>query len=262
MAKKKRAKKKPAKKKRAKKPAKKRAKKKPAREQISPGTLPPKAARMLDDVYERERGKGRSKKRAAEIAWGVVKKSYYKRGTRWRKRKRRLKVGEAAPRESNPKTRKLKRGPINVDRLETVSEHGRVLDLVVDHGNEQRKYTFTGRDKPLLLWSPKYKALLWWEGSKMPPRRKVDKLTGRAANAWSRFHRDEEPDTVRVVNRTNPKTWERLGRGVTIGYRNPAKWGKRDADHELGRQVKVYRAGRLWVLRGGKLRITRHGIEG
>lgn len=165
---------------------------------------------------------------------------------------------------SSSSGRELKRGPLKVANLAAVSEHGHVLDLVIDEGKQTRKYRFK-RPMPLLLWSPKYKALLFWEDAKLPQRRKVenpDDLPKRAAAAWSKFHKGHEADTARTIKRSEPKTWRRVGRAVAIGYRDPEKWGKDDAEHDFGRGVNVYRAGRLWVVRGGKLRLTAHGIEG
>lgn len=160
--------------------------------------------------------------------------------------------------------RELKRGPITVARLAAVSELGHVLDLVIDEGRDARKYKFK-RPMPLLLWSPKYKALLWWETkAKLPKRRKLAnpaELPPRAAKVWEKFH-GWEADTERTVNKSEPKKWTRVGRAVAIGYRDPEKWGKDDAEHDFGRGVNVYRAGQLWVVKGGKLRLTEHGIEG
>lgn len=211
---------------------------------------------MLAKVHAEQLARGETEARASEIAWGVVKKSYYKRGGKWHRRKRR-----------NPSGRAVKRAPLRVRQLRAVSEHGRVVALVVEeHDGVTRRYAFKGK-LPLLLWSEKYKALLWWEDARDPPREPAEEwLTGpcgKVARAWERFH-GITADKVRHVKRSEPapSSWRRLGHAVSILYRNPERWGPDDADHGFGPRVLVYRAGRLWVVRGGRLRLTSHGIEG
>lgn len=186
-----------------------------------PGNLPPKAARM------RALADGETEARASEIA--------------------------------NP-GRPVKRAPISVRRLGPVSEHGHVVELEIEEPEATRRYAFKP-PMPLLLWSEPRKALLWFEGAKVPKRERTDNPPATAAKAWERFH-GWEADTVRTIKAGEPSSWRRVGRAVSITYRNPDRWGPDDAEHKIRTDVNVYRGGSVWVLRGGRLRMTAHGIEG
>lgn len=219
----------------------------------APGNLPPKAARMLSHVYESERERGLPPARASAAAWAAVKRDYYKRGGRWHRRKQRK-------RTANPGAR----APIALSKLQDVSEHGRVLDLVVRQGDKLAKYTFRGA-RPLLTWSPKADALVWWEGVKVPASRRANALPKETAAVWKRFH-GRAPTSMRVANvPDDPGPWKRLGPAVRIGYSNRKRWD-RPAEHDFDTGPVVYRAGTrapyLWIVRGGKLRMTARGIEG
>lgn len=55
------------------------------REQNPLGTLPPKAARTWEHVYESAQERGADKSSAAAQAWGAVNRQYHKEGNRWLK---------------------------------------------------------------------------------------------------------------------------------------------------------------------------------
>lgn len=50
------------------------------------GSLPPKATRQWEHVYESARSRGASKSSAAKQAWGAVEIHYVKSGDRWVRR--------------------------------------------------------------------------------------------------------------------------------------------------------------------------------
>lgn len=165
--------------------------------------------------------------------------------------------GAKSKRKHNP------RAPVALSKLHDLSEHGRVLDLQVREGGDVKEYSF-GAPRPLLGWSPQADALVWWEGVKMPAARKANPLPAASAKVWERFH-GKAPTRMREADVPIPKPWRRMGTAVNIGYRNHGRWGG-DANHPFSSAPTVHRAGTrapyLWIVRGGKLRMTARGIEG
>lgn len=248
---------------------------------------------MLAAVYQSAIEQGASKASASAQAWGVVRRHFYKRGGKWHayKRPRKANPPEAAggapavhnnespsrtvhkthssgrPNPSIAGSRSRKGAPLPARAVRETSEHGRVLDLVVRGADGQtRRLRFPAR--PLLQWSPEADALLWWEGASMGRARAVNRsdLPAKSRRVWERFH-DADAGTLREATVPDDLgAWLDVGQAVAIGYRNPQRWGADDAEHDFGRGVRVYRARTrkpfLWVVRGGRLRMTPHGIEG
>lgn len=177
------------------------------------------------------------------------------------------------PRGSNPKQSKraasdggetLSRSPVAIEDLAHVSEHGHVSDLTFERRGQTHRIKFKG-PLPLLTWSPRARALVWVHGPRTPAKRDGAADRGAAA-AFAKFHK-REPDAVRKLQRPQISgRWQRLGDVVQIGYLNHEKWGK-PAEHDFTSNVRAYRIGglkppALYVLVGGRLRITPDGIEG
>ncbi len=232
-------------------------------DRIEPGTLPAHGAKMLDEIYERELADGRPKKRAAEIAWGVVKKHYYKRGKKWQRRKRALKAGEEAPQYSdNPQENPA--APSLAD-LGTVVELGRVRELVVDDGKGEHKvYTWKGK-RPRLLYSKPKHMLFWVEGAEPSnPKRGAPRGDG-AAKVFENFAAQDA--TSHRTMGLPPKRLRRVGRAVSIAYtepygRHPRKGGV--WEHEFSPSDTFYQAGRsspfVFAVAGPRLTVTDRGI--
>jgi hypothetical protein len=118
----------------------------------------------------------------------------------------------------------------------------------------------------VLLWSPRYRALVAIQGCRPGPRRATPG-TGRAAAARRRWT-GRDPDRERTIRVPGIRgVWSSLGRCVRTDYQS-AKWGRSvPYTHDHGPGVRVYRYGGarppwIWVIRGGQLRITADGIEG
>lgn len=117
-----------------------------------------------------------------------------------------------------------------------------------------------------LLWSPRNRALLWFEGNGQPIEVPEDADIQAAQNAYERF-RDQ--DARKVYSKEYPVKgqWRSFGRADRIDYYS-TKWGDNASyTHKLGRRVVLYRQGSakgpwLYVLRGGNLRCTARGLVG
>ncbi len=161
----------------------------------------------------------------------------------------------------------LKRSPVSVTRLQNNADLGGLLEVE----GAGKRFSFT-KEKPSLLYNPETKSLLWIQGVK-PSRRKKSNPDGPAAKAYKRwtnhrrnalFEREADvPDSVfkKVV---------RIGNAQSIAYRSD-KFGsrgeKKDYEHKFGNGVGLYRFGNpsgpnVWLVRGGKMRVTERGIVG
>ena len=247
----------------------------PKGKRIEPGNLPPRGARMLDEVYEStltrknpSTGRRYTKARAAEIAWGTVKRYYYRRGGKWRRRKRPLREGERAP-EYNPTTdfasdwNTLKRAPLRLDSVD-VAELGDVLEL------EVAGLVLKWRRGQPFLWDPRQKAIIILQGAKRGRALRVDSADARAADAFRRF-------MGRVAKRERVDRMGKMSRGVwrkAPGYADRYDYWSdkfdakiREYTHPITSNVSVYRGGGprppwVWVIRGGSLNVTTRGIVG
>lgn len=225
----------------------------------APGNLPPKAKRMLEHVYKDRRAARMSKARASEVAWGVVKKSYQKRGGRWLRRKKDKEQNPPAP---TLPSRVMKRSPVGeIDDMDA-AELGSMLELEVN-GHE----IVWHRGEAALVWSPDKRTLFILEGGR---RRKAKQLeTGsRAARAFERWagRGAKREGAVDIDPRGR---WRSFGSVRRIDYTSD-KRGRRGVDytHSTGRGVRLYRLGSatqppwVWAIKGGRLSVTTRGIVG
>ena len=159
-----------------------------------------------------------------------------------------------------------------VDDLGPVVELGHVVDLdLVDRRYEFAADTLApGRPRgPLLLWSANLTALAWFEGVRTPRARGVNsEQLGGAGDLFRTWTRGREPTKQRTleVDVTGPQ--ERLGVCVRIQYLSD-KFNRRGTwvlyRHYFERGVRASVQGdevKLYMVRGGRLRITEDGIEG
>lgn len=167
-------------------------------------------------------------------------------------------------------TRELKRNPAGTQLDGAIgTDLGRVLELEVA-GQVIRM----GRKRVPLLWFPGWKSLVFFEGVTMG-RPYAGNLRGieddagykramRSFDSWA----DRSATKARGI--TYPggdRKWFAAGKADRIDYWSD-KWGRdEEYTHDLGKGVRLYvlqksRTTAMWVLRGGRLRVTKRGIEG
>lgn len=143
-----------------------------------------------------------------------------------------------------------------------LAQLGTVLDVVVDAGEH---YLVRPGGATDLLWTEDQKAIVWWPGrhfelGELEATTKRHRKAARVFERWSVWEATQ-------MGRSTASGAERFERypAVTIGYHSD-KFGKpQNYEHDFGRGVLVYRpigTPGPWVVRGGRLRITAHGIEG
>lgn len=84
-----------------------------------------------------------------------------------------------------------------------------------------------------------------------------------AVEKYTEFH-DRQPDKFYSIPAIDTDNLVELGNALEIGYKSK-KWTGKNEDylHEFGRGVKLYATpdGKNLIIRGGKLKLTKHGIE-
>lgn len=155
------------------------------------------------------------------------------------------------------------KAPLKIDELGFLSEHGMVHELVVERADGQHEMHSWSRARPLLLWSAPKHALVFVHGIRVPRPKKGAPRDEDAAKTYERFHgweatshRDLEVPVVPLTD---------IGHPLTIAYSGP-RWRGRVAEHEFGKAVRAYlgKAGarKVYVIAGGRVRMTARGIEG
>ncbi len=165
----------------------------------------------------------------------------------------------ASPKRSTQRlpTTSLKTAPARLDNAD-LAELGSVLELETEHAT-----IAWPRDKAILAWSPKAKALVIVEGGKRTTSNTAKR--GRARGAFERFA-DRDATKTSTVD-VNPRgAWKRVGNIRRIDYHSN-KWNRRaEYTHKSGPGVRLYMKGswdnppRLWVLKGGRMTVTPRGI--
>lgn len=158
--------------------------------------------------------------------------------------------------------------------LRELTELGVFLDTVyegLDFDDETDvDYCLRGNPGQRLLWSPGGRALVVLGGYKLPPPKKTDDLPAKPARVYETWTRGREASQVRELELELPAgKWQDVGPALRIGYRSD-KFHHRgetvDYQHEFENGVRLYRLGSgaksVLAWRGGRLRITEHGIEG
>lgn len=157
--------------------------------------------------------------------------------------------------------------PPTLRDLEELAELGHALELVVDLPNGSRaRYDWESRRLPRLLWSPRAQALIIAAGSRKRGVAPID--CARAAATRGRWTGTSPEGAYRLELPELPGRWLVVGDARRTDYRSD-KWGRAvDYTHDHGPGVRVWQRGDirggagLLALRGGRLRITPHGIEG
>jgi hypothetical protein len=150
--------------------------------------------------------------------------------------------------------------------LGVLSEHGHVHELGVELPDGRVELHTWSSARPLLMWSQRQRALVFVHGLAVPRARKGAPRTDGAAQTYERFH-GEAAEAHRELELPDVKL-QRIGRASHIAYKNK-RWGGvagRVAEHPFGPSVVVYLGTRgkrkVYVVAGGRLRMTARGIEG
>lgn len=162
-----------------------------------------------------------------------------------------------------------------VDRLGSVVELGVVVDVEIS-GPQRFSFapdTFSGARPrgPLMLWSENEAALVWFLGVNTPRQRPLDDSNTPAGDIFRRWTRGREPSRQRTYADVNPTGRLQTLRppAIVIRYLSD-KFNRRAAwvlyKHHFGAGVRLSVQGegdeKLYMVRGGELRITEDGIEG
>lgn len=89
------------------------------------------------------------------------------------------------------------------------------------------------------------------------------KRAARTFEKWTGYRRDASK--VSAVKVTGVAKRRDVGRCLAVAYRSDkfhAKGSPIDYEHETGPRVRVHEAGSVFVIKGGRLRLTARGLEG
>lgn len=163
-------------------------------------------------------------------------------------------------------------GPRSTDMRE-LAELGQLLDTVVELDEGEALVSPKRRARALLTWSPAGRTLFAFVGVELPRPVVVDEPPPRAAKLYETWTVGRAASRVRDLSssRLPAGRWAELGPAIRIGYRSDkfhARGNTKDYEHEFGGGVRLYRLGgessssSVLAWRGGRLRVTRYGIEG
>lgn len=168
----------------------------------------------------------------------------------------------------------LKRPPVGMHNA-VGAELGNIMRLDLT----EHRWDFHGqvRAKPRLVWFPKQKVLGWWTRAKAQPATEdnvfaLDQMTdiGPALRMFEVFNdrRESGAYTFHMPFRST-RDWYSMDRAVCIKYWSD-RFGKTNVDYvhdfRAGTRLYVYGSPRpggpaFWILKGGGLKVTAHGIE-
>lgn len=179
------------------------------------------------------------------------------------------------PSTSRPKFKRHQGRSWRPPKWSILPELGRVVDLEVAHPDGVDYFEkYKGGQRPLMLWDKRSKTLLWvyTPRTKLPALRAGAPRDGGHAATYERWMDDGSEATRHRAGYKVPSptdVFRRAGRALTIGY-DSDKFGEangRRYEHKFTSDVSVYvldlgSRGHAIALRGGSLRVTKHGIEG
>lgn len=166
--------------------------------------------------------------------------------------------------------KQLKRNPSSSGAIDgaVAIELGDLLELQI--GNQ----VIRAKRGTRLLWFPRWKALGFFEGVRWgrPSSSALVNLseytsTSKAENTFEKWAKREATKARTVTYPAGKRSWWSAGTAFRVDYRSD-KWGKTDEyTHDFGKSVRanVLVHGKntaLWVISGGRLRVTSRGIEG
>lgn len=154
----------------------------------------------------------------------------------------------------------LKRAPVNLDGRD-VGEFGRALDV------EAGGLRLTFKPRLPFYWEPRSKSLVIFQGGGRTKNRvpgDVDPATERAFRAF--MGRNPDREYQRTMPPVSGGVW-RKANAERFDYWSDKFGDPENYTHGFTSNVSLYRGGGskppwIWVLRGGRLRVTKRGIEG
>lgn len=155
----------------------------------------------------------------------------------------------------------IKRAPISLAGKQ-LAELGHVLEV------EAGPYLFKWRKRERLLWDAATKSLVILQGATVGRSKAERDAQGKAAAAYKNFMGRGVSMGTRAKMPKVAGTWRKLAPARRVDYRSD-KFNRRPKEytHKHDGGVTLYRAGGsappwVWVIRGGRLRVTARGIEG
>jgi hypothetical protein len=165
----------------------------------------------------------------------------------------------------------LKRAPFSFEGV-CFAELGRAKSC--DVGDEQ--YRFSAGN--ILAWEPGQKSLVIYK-CKRRGRRMAEYIPGKHATTWKKWTGSVDVEYARDDSVTVPTRWEKIGvvseieywsdkflndKTLPIGERGPSFYHPTTSNPVLYRGYGTSREkmNDVYVIKGGKLRVTARGIEG
>jgi hypothetical protein len=195
-----------------------------------------------------------------EINWPIVEAAEAQKAGRHEEAEQFAEGVQAmAERKSNPK------GVPDLRDLGTTMEMGKVRSVIVENPNgDQVEYKWK-RPHPLLMWSPKQRALVWVEGVNPSPLKKGAPRDDGAARLFEKFAEGQPAEQHRTLV-PPAKKMRRVGRAIRINYTEP--YGRAPAGtihyHDFSPSDAFYQAGRstpfAFAVTGPRLTVTERGI--
>ena len=153
------------------------------------------------------------------------------------------------------------RAPVNLADLQVASFLGNVVSLRWDTADGYRE-EFKATKPIQLLWAPEADcAFFFARETRTRPGQDIDDRKARSVVERGTGRKAGKTSTI-VVPELKKAPWKKVGKGHSIVYRSNRAGPMEKHEHDLGPTVSVYVMGSLWVIRGGKLRVTSRGLEG
>lgn len=156
------------------------------------------------------------------------------------------------------------RAPVNLRKLQIASHLGDIKELAWDNPQGYRQRFHPAKGKRIqLLWSPGAKAAFFIT---QKTRRQAagdvpDAAARQVVQRWTGKPAGEAHTLVAPGLLSGRQAWKKVGVGHSMTYWSDKDGPREPHEHDLGK-VGVYKLGNLWVICGGKLRVTSRGLEG
>jgi len=198
-----------------------------------------------------------------EIDWPIVEAGEAQRAQRWDEAEQFPEGVQAMAERRNPKRGKTT-APELAD-LGVVMKLGRIVELETETPDGVRHlYEWKG-SRPLLLWSPKIRALVWFEGADVSASRKGAPRDDGAARIFETFADGMAAESHQIATMP-PRKLRRIGRAIRVVYTEP--WGRAPRGtrwhHDFSPSDVFWAADRAapfaFAVSGPRLTVTERGI--
>lgn len=154
------------------------------------------------------------------------------------------------------------KAPISLAKLQVAADLGDVVELSWNTPSGYRE-RFKASKKVTLLWSPAAKAIFFitQKTRRVGAGDVADGAARAVAKRWT-GRAPSDAHTLIAPGLLKSSTWKKLGKGHAITYRSDRAGPMEPHEHDLEAGVSVFKNGNLWVVCGGKLRVTSRGLEG